>query len=136
METTIRGFELIKFQDSYGAKCSLQKSSSAEVDKIWLGIDEPEIKVMTTKQGWQDINLAHLIGVPEKDLLVSSRMHLSQDDVKKILPALIHFAEFGDVAESLQGLGRGKQINLTKNLLKLLFPDVMLKVEGRIGDIK
>lgn len=131
METTNRGFALIKFQDSYGAKCSLQKSSSAEVDKIWLGIDNPNIKVMTSKQGWQDIYLAQLIGVPEKDLLVSSRMHLSQDDVKKILPALIHFAEFGEVAESLQGLGRAEQLSLTTNLMQLLFPKTKISITGK-----
>lgn len=38
VSTTERGFNNIEFKDSYNKDCSLQKSSAASRDKIWLGI--------------------------------------------------------------------------------------------------
>ena len=38
IETTQRGFSLFKFTDRYDKKCSLQKSSLATEDCIWLGL--------------------------------------------------------------------------------------------------
>lgn len=35
---TQRGFVIAEFQDVYGNKCSLQKSSSAMEDRIWFGV--------------------------------------------------------------------------------------------------
>lgn len=35
---TKRGFALIEFKDQYGAACSLQKSSLATADCVWLGV--------------------------------------------------------------------------------------------------
>lgn len=40
METTNRGFDITSFKDNNGEQCSLQKSSSAIQDKIWLGVHE------------------------------------------------------------------------------------------------
>lgn len=37
IKKTSRGFDLIEFVDHYGAACSLQKSSLATEDCIWLG---------------------------------------------------------------------------------------------------
>lgn len=90
MQQTNRGFNYIKFTDSYGAKCSLQESSSARIlmddgtvtdGKIWFGID-------------RDMNGI----VPE-----SGRMHLTQTHVKELLPLLIHFAEHGDLFDFESG---------------------------------
>ena len=36
---TLRGFERGEFVDRYGVKCSIQKSSLATGDCIWLGTD-------------------------------------------------------------------------------------------------
>ncbi len=38
---TPRGFGLIEFSDDYGTPCSLQESSSAQVHRIWLGVNDP-----------------------------------------------------------------------------------------------
>lgn len=38
-EKTQRGFSIVNFTDLYGAECSLQKSSLATEDAIWLGVD-------------------------------------------------------------------------------------------------
>lgn len=46
-ERTERGFAYNEFYDDYGAKCSLQKSSSV-VDKIWLGINNAEPKILAS----------------------------------------------------------------------------------------
>jgi hypothetical protein len=37
---TARGFSMIEFGDLYGNDCSIQKSSLATADAIWLGLDE------------------------------------------------------------------------------------------------
>lgn len=40
IEHTNRGFAFVKFIDRYGFECSLQKSSLAEEDCIWFGVQE------------------------------------------------------------------------------------------------
>lgn len=37
LERTSRGFAILQFTDEYGLECSLQKSSLADKDCIWLG---------------------------------------------------------------------------------------------------
>jgi len=66
--TTARGFDLIKFKDSYGKKCSLQKSSAALENCIWLGLGE-----------------------------IGARMHLTMEMVRDLLPHLKKFANEGDI---------------------------------------
>lgn len=85
---TNRGFMQGKFIDLYGAKCSLQESSLATQACIWLGVDEPEVKVLVPNVGWQDVPIPH-------GALRSGRMHLTQKMVKKLLPALQYFAKTG-----------------------------------------
>lgn len=68
---TERGFAISSFTDRYGAQCSLQKSSLAFEEAIWLGVDEVE-------------------GKP-------ARMHLTQEMVAALLPALTHFIETGEL---------------------------------------
>jgi hypothetical protein len=40
IERTSHGFAIVKFTDRYGVDCSLQKSSLAFEDAIWLGTSE------------------------------------------------------------------------------------------------
>lgn len=88
IETTNRGFGLIKFKDYYGIECSMQDSSLATTPCIWFGVDNVVPKICIKGQGW--------IPYPIPDeVLLSSRMHLSQDQVKELLPYLIFFAETG-----------------------------------------
>lgn len=44
LNKTSRGFDILDFTDTGGHKCSLQKSSLATEDCVWLGMSEPEIK--------------------------------------------------------------------------------------------
>lgn len=94
---TSRGFGNIDFVDMYGEKCSIQKSSIATVDAIWFGIDDanPQIMASKTKEGgtgWVPYE------VP-KDVLLTTRMHLTQEQVKELLPILQEFAETGELPE-------------------------------------
>lgn len=76
LSKTQRGFAHIAFKDRYGELCSIQKSSLATEDAIWFGQDEPT---------------RHHTGS------MHCRMHLTQDDVKWLLPILRHFAETGEL---------------------------------------
>lgn len=40
LSKTNRGFDISEFKDLYGFDCSLQKSSLASQDCIWLGVNE------------------------------------------------------------------------------------------------
>lgn len=93
--TTDRGFNLYEFKDTYGESCSLQESSSINA-RIWLGINDPMPQIMASKVqeggvGWVNYPL-------HPDVSISSRMHLSQEQVKALLPLLQEFAETGRLA--------------------------------------
>jgi len=68
---TQKGFEITEFEDTYGVECSLQMSSSAEEDKIWLGVNHVNVY----------------------------RMHLNREQVAELLPYLERFVETGRIHE-------------------------------------
>lgn len=76
-KTTIRGFRLVTFNDVCGQRCSLQKSSLAYVDALWLGFAEPE-----SHSYWD-------------------RMHLTQPMVQALYPFLQSFVEIGNLDTSV-----------------------------------
>lgn len=65
-EYTQRGFKFYQFHDRYDLLCSLQKSSLATEDAIWLGTND-------------------------------NRMHLTQEQVKQLLPILRKFVRTGRI---------------------------------------
>jgi len=92
---TARGFALYEMVDMYGCGCSLQKSSLATEDAIWLGIDDADPKIMASKvmpngTGW----VKYII--PE-DVLLSTRMHLSREQVAELIPILQKFVDTGEI---------------------------------------
>lgn len=94
---TNRGFGSITFKDRYGAECSIQKSSLATEDAIWFGVNDADPKIMAsqTKEGgtgWVTFNIP-------KEVLLTTRMHLTQEQVKELLPILQVFAETGELPE-------------------------------------
>lgn len=89
---TERGFPRIEFEDSYDSKCHLQISSIADYEAIWLGLDDAEPKTLVKGEGWKDIELP-------KDVFVGTAMHLSRDQVRKLLPYLQEFAANGYYCE-------------------------------------
>ena len=103
LAATERGFVLGKFTDYYGESCSIQKSSIATEDCIWLGVDDVSPKIMASdanrlglstsaENGWVDYEIP-------KEVLLSSRMHLTQDMVRELLPLLHRFVETGELYE-------------------------------------
>ncbi len=102
--TTPRGFALIQFEDRYGHACSLQESSLATERAIWLGIDDPDPKVMaihavgvgvetTETTGWVPYPLPSAVSL-------NTRMHLTREQVASLLPALQHFVDTGDLSSN------------------------------------
>ncbi|MGH1338334.1 MAG: hypothetical protein ACRBFS_19585 [Aureispira sp.] len=100
---TQRGFEITEFEDTYGAKCSLQASSCAMEGKIWFGVNDADPKIRTSKakkyglepqgnDGWMQYPLP-------KDVLLNTRMHLNREQVSELLPYLKRFAETGYLHE-------------------------------------
>lgn len=90
---TQRGFEYYEFKDRYGEKCSLQESSLATEAAIWFGVDDANPKIMASQTpqggtGWVKFDIP-------KEVLLTTRMHLTQDQVKELLPILNKFAETG-----------------------------------------
>ncbi len=99
---TSRGFALVEFTDRYGAACSLQKSSLAEHDTIWLGVDDAKPKIMSRDAirlglpnpgdgtGWVPYPL------PD-EVSLYTRMHLDREQVKALLPILKRFVKTGEI---------------------------------------
>lgn len=90
-----RGFPRIDFADHYDQQSSLQLSSLAYPRCIWLGVNNPSIQIPPHADGscadWKEMAL------PE-GAVIGGRMHLTQDQVKALLPFLQQFAETGDFA--------------------------------------
>lgn len=92
---TNRGFSISEFRDRYNAKCSLQKSSIATEDCIWLGIDDADPKILASQtpeggNGWVTYD------IPD-NVLLTTRMHLTRKQVARLLPSLIKFVLTGDL---------------------------------------
>lgn len=68
-EKTDRGWWLGTFYDLYGKQCSVQESSLATDDAIWLGVDFEE----------------------------GTRMHLNRDQAEMLARVLIEFMGSGDL---------------------------------------
>lgn len=94
---TARGFALLEFSDRYGEWCSIQKSSLATEDAIWVGLDQVTPKIMAKDvrddlTGW--INLPLPEGVH-----IGGRMHLTKDQAREVAQVLLSFAETGEINE-------------------------------------
>lgn len=94
---TERGFAIVQFNDQYGTKCSLQKSSLATEDSVWLGVDDPEPKILASKMiqngiGWMPFP------IPD-GVHLTTRMHLNRDQAREIAEALLVFANTGELYE-------------------------------------
>jgi len=102
---TKRGFALITFTDRYGVECSLQKSSMAFESAIWLGPSEAQPKILASMTKALGVETDQTTGwvpypIPEA-VSLTTRMHLTQNQVKELLPILQHFAETGELPREL-----------------------------------
>jgi hypothetical protein len=76
-KTTGRGFGYLEFADDYAQVCTLQHSSNAERECIWLGLSNTG---------------PHM---DNKD--VNNRMHLNRVQARQIAKKLLRFADTGEV---------------------------------------
>lgn len=84
---TSRGFTHADFTDIYGEACSIQDSSLATDDAIWLGIDHINAE-----------HMASFAGVDPRKL--PARMHLSRELAAELIPLLQRFVDTGSIAAS------------------------------------
>jgi len=90
LKNTHRGFRYYEFFDHYGELCTLQKSSLATEDAVWLGVNKAFPKKLVQNQGWVIVDL------PE-DVEISSRMHLTRQQAKVLAKQLNYFSETGEL---------------------------------------
>lgn len=94
---TNRGFVLTEFTDLSGRECSVQESSIIHNEGvIWLGCSDIGLKHFKAGQGWHDVELSNTI---EEHYVANNRMHLTQTQVKELLPVLAYFAEHGNLPD-------------------------------------
>lgn len=74
VKKTPRNFEYVEFRDITGEQCSIQQSSTSNVDAIWLGCEHETIHKVTGQK-------------------CGARMHLSFDLVMELIPLLQHWVK-------------------------------------------
>ena len=101
MDVTDRGFTVMTFQDRYDHECSIQKSSLATEDCIWLGVNSAKPQIMAVHARKHGIKTQETTGwVPyriPKDVNLNTRMHLTREQVASLLPLLTSFVNTGDL---------------------------------------
>lgn len=127
-ELTSRGFRRGNFTDALGEECSIQKSSTATEERIWLGIDKPKLTAMsinvpklpsiewvpnkgsTKTTGWST-------AVLPKDAHIFGRMELNREMCKKLGRILTRFAETGELSFDEETRMNEKNIKQTTKTL-------------------
>ena len=94
---TLRGFLSADFVDLYGEACSIQDSSLATEDAIWLGVDH------VNARRWATVAGGDLERIP-------ARMHLSRELAADLIPLLQRFVDTGSIAH--EGQTGGDNANL------------------------
>lgn len=108
--TTQRGFGKLLFLDHYNKRCSLQMSSAATDECIWLGIENAEPRILTTDAIWlglvKEEDAPHNFlrepcgwieyPVPQ-EVSFTTRMHLTREQAKQLALKLLEFALCGRI---------------------------------------
>ena len=98
---TGRGFRFYEFEDRYGYACTIQKSSLATEDAIWLGLESATPKVLhgdATKLGVKHDKTFGWVDFPmPEEVNLNTRMHLTQEQAKKLGEMLLWFADSGEL---------------------------------------
>ena len=77
LNKTERGFSYLEFADDYSQECTMQISSNAERECIWLGVSNTGPRM------------------DNKD--VNNRMHLTRVQARRLAKKLLKFADTGEV---------------------------------------
>jgi len=95
---TSRGFSVKEFADRNGVPCSIQKSSIATEDCIWLGAEDIGLLKFVPNgvpSSWQKVDVTELLGT--REWIANNRMHLSIKHAKTLIKALQKFVDTGEV---------------------------------------
>jgi hypothetical protein len=92
MEYSQRGFAIHTFLDRNGIECSIQKSSIATEDCIWLGVNKTDLTVFENEYHGK-----YIVTPMPYNFMVNTRMHLNRQQAKMLLPMLQKFAETGEI---------------------------------------
>ena len=90
---TGRGFQIVEFNDIYGAPCSLQQSSLAQYQQpgssaVWFGPDDACPKRLVPGQSWQPVPFP-------PDTSFNTRAHLDRKQVSKLVSYLQTWLDCG-----------------------------------------
>ena len=100
---TERGFEKLEFKDAYDISCSLQQSSAASFNALWVGVDDPNPVILVTDavrlglptfgktHGWVPYEIPN-------DVLLHTRMHMNEDQVRGMIAHLQSWLDTGSLA--------------------------------------
>jgi hypothetical protein len=100
---TNRGFSRFEFKDEHGDSCSLQKSSSAMQECIWLGHNDIALKTFVPygiPDSWKEHTedeIKKVLRPGSTEVLANTRMHLTREQVAALLPHLTKFVETGEL---------------------------------------
>lgn len=95
IKTTERGFDYTEFNDANGTPCNIQISSAVRDEYlIWFGAEDIGLKHFKAGQGWKDVELTN---TTEEHYVANNRMHLTQSQVRDLLPVLQRFADTGEL---------------------------------------
>jgi hypothetical protein len=105
MTKTHRNFDHGSMVDCYGKKISIQDSSSASEPRIWLGLEDYPIEVLTDK-GWKEYPVEDLLpdnavsyGNGDKHFNIANRMHINKEHAKTLVKLLQRFIRTGSIGE-------------------------------------
>lgn len=98
---TVQGFSVSEFFDDNGQECSIQKSSSALEDKVWLGVNDPKPEILHSDawllgvktdatSGWVDYPISPKVHM-------TTRMHLTRQQAAALAKKLMDFADSGEI---------------------------------------
>lgn len=97
LQHTQRGFGYFELTDSYGAKFTIQQSSSAEQDKIWVGVgsDRGHLtrdmvrQIIPVLQQFADTGIVDVSGTAERRPIEVEWLKLMDEKTDSILQAVI-----------------------------------------------
>lgn len=123
-KNTARGFGIIDMPGRDGEVFRLQESSAMDAEQsVWFGASELRVKSFLNGQ-WSDVDFDALL--PGARILGNERMHLSQSQVRALLPILRYFVREGTLPNALSDVGVGvhedvqKAIRIGHNLAEKL----------------
>lgn len=90
--------EIINFIDKYNSFCSLRKSTVISDNCIWLGINKPYPKILINDK-WENYDI-------EENIIINTRMLLTQKMVEDLIPYLQNFVSTGNISNPSKSSSR------------------------------